>query len=541
MPDVTRADSIALINGIIYPMAYPGRAQALFARAGIIESVGSNADILKMCDTKTIVLDMKGAFILPGFTDTHISVLLSGIAAQMLDLSRVSSINRIISAARKFFAVHSPADNGWLYAVGWNEEKLEEKRYPNRYDLDKISTDMPMLFERSCGTVVSLNSKAIEVLGITRDLEIHGGTMFLDDNGEPNGVMGGAAVHWTKMRIPKVNEDTLERCFSLAAQQLIKRGVTSVQTDDVAVVGDPDRVFSLYENLDAKDKVPLRLTEQWPFQNIKELSEFVRHGSHLRHSRYFRSGPLKIQVDGSLGAYTAALREDYNDDPGNRGVYLHTQEELNEMTALAQEAGMLVAFCAVGDGAIERSLNAVEYAANKTHSHVRHRIIHCQVMPDDLCARMVTLGVMADIQPVFISSDWSIIMSRLGAERARSSYAWKTMIASGIPVGAGSNAPIAPSDPFTGIVTSMTRRDKRGKPEHGWIPSQRLDRVEAFAVYTSGGSNVCGELAWRGTLEKGKAADFIACMQDPFTVHEEEIDKIEIGLTVVDGKIRYIK
>lgn len=183
----------------------------------------------------------------------------------------------------------------------------------------------------------------------------------------------------------------------------------------------------------------------------------------------------------------------------------------------------------------------METAKSAANNGIAHRIVHCQVGGADLYSRMASLGVMADIQPAFVTSDWPIVISRLDTERARWSYAWKSLINSGIPVGAGSDAPTEPLNPFVGIRAAILRQDLNNEPEHGWMPSQCLDRVEAFSMYTSGGAKICGELSWRGTLEPGKAADMVAFMEDPFIVSENELLDITTGLTVVDGKIRYIK
>ena len=314
-----------------------------------------------------------------------------------------------------------------------------------------------------------------------------------------------------------------------------------MQTDDLELVGRLEGVFDLYESMEREGRMPLRIAQQWHLRDNEALTAFIENGGNKRGGRYFKSGPLKIHVDGTLGAHTAALREEYSDDPGNRGVYAHSQGELNELVQTAQTAGMQVAFYAIGDGAIERCLNAVELAKSAENSGIAHRIVHCQVGASDLYSRMAALGVMADIQPAFVTSDWPIVISRLDTERARWSYAWKSLINAGIPVGAGSDAPAESIDPFIGIRAAILRQDLGNQPEHGWMPSQCLDRIEAFSLYTSGGANVCGELSWRGTLEKGKAADVVAYMEDPFQAPENDLLKLRAGLTIVDGQIRYIK
>ena len=542
MNDGQRTDSLALINGVIYPMASPGRSSALFARGGVIRAVGDDRDILAQCDSRTVVLDMKGKFLLPGLTDTHTHLLATGRSLETLNLRDVKSIDSIIKKGKKFFEGAGLSGDEWFFARGWDQNHLTEKRFPNRRDLDKITTEAPMFFERSCGHIAVLISKALEILRITRGFKISGGVVHCDENGEPSGVVSEAAVNWVRMNIPEQSADTLERWYRRAVDEMLGKGITYAQSDDLETIGSVERVFNFYERLETEDKLPLRIAQQWHLRDEDELRAFIESGSHRRGGRYFRSGPLKIPVDGTLGARTAALREEYSDDPGNRGIYAHAQNELDSLVTTAQNAGMQVAFYAIGDGAIERCLNSVEAAkAVCGRCDKAHRIVHCQVGAQDLYARMASLGVMADIQPAFVTSDWPIVVSRLGTERARWSYAWKSLIKSGITVGAGSDSPAEPMDPFIGIRAAVKRQDLAGRPEHGWMPSQRLDRIEACALYTRGGAEVCGDGAFRGTIEPGKAADVAAFMEDPFMLSDDELVGLEAGMTVVDGRISYIR
>jgi len=432
MGDVQRNDSIALINGVVFPMTSPGRARALYAKNGIIQAIGNDKEILSLCDSKTTVLDIKGKYLMPGMTDTHNHLLATGRSLETLNLSGTSSVEEIIAKSIDFLS-RSPIEKGqWFFARGWDQNHLVEKRFPNRHDLDRISADIPLFFERSCGHIASLNSKALEILRIGKGFKISGGVVNSDENGEPTGVVSEAAVNWVRMNIPESSDETLVRWYKRATEEMIKLGITSVQTDDLGIVGSTDRIFRLYEQMELDGKMPLRITEQWNLRDETELSTFIECGYHQRNGiSYFSSGPLKIHVDGTLGAKTAALREEYSDDPGNRGIYAKSQGELDRLTVIAQEAGMQVAYYAIGDGAIERCLNSVESAkrsASDNTAQVSHRIVHCQVGANDIYRRMAELGVMADIQPAFVTSDWPIVMSRLGAERARWSYAWKTLL-----------------------------------------------------------------------------------------------------------------
>lgn len=537
MPTEPRNDSIALINGVIYPMALPGRAQALFARGGVIQALGADREILSLCDTRTTVLDMKGKFIFPGFTDTHNHLLDTGRNLETLNLKGIASIAEMVVKGREFLDETVFSSGEWFFARGWDQNYLVESRFPNRYDLDKISRTAPIIFERYCGHIAVLNSMALEVLKIGPGFKVSGGVVAMDDNGEPTGVISEAAVNWVRMNIPEYSDATITRWYRRAADEMTKLGITAAQCDDIKIVGGTDRIFRLYEEAEAADELPLRITEQWHLRSEDELASFIENNQHNRHSVYFKSGPLKVHVDGTLGARTAALREEYSDDPGNRGIYAHSQSELNRLVSMASKAGMKVAFYAIGDGAIERCLNS---AANAPAAMGTYRIVHCQVGSQDLYERMASLGIMADIQPAFVISDWPIVMSRIGADRARWSYAWKTLSNFGITIGAGSDSPVEPLNPFVGIRAAVTRQDVNNRPEHGWMPVERLDRVEAFSLYTAGGAKICGEFDSRGTLEIGKAADITTFMQNPLQVNDSELLDVKVGLTIVDGRIRYI-
>ncbi len=538
-----RTDSIALINGAVYPMTAPGRSSALYAKGGIVRAIGSDSEILSVCDSKTVVLDMKGKSLLPGFTDTHTHLLAAGRSSELINLKGSLSINQIIERGRKFISEQKPARGAWLAGRGWDQDLLSDKRYPTKKDLDKISKDIPLFFERTCGHIAALNTKALELLGISGGFKISGGVVNTDEHGEPNGIVSEAAVTWVRMNMPQHSDEELVRWYKKAAGEMLRYGITSVQSDDLEIAGSVKRILELYGKMELADEMPIRIAEQWSLSDEKQLRNFIDSGYHKHKANsYFKSGPLKINVDGTLGARTAALREEYSDDPGNRGVYAHSQEELDKLVTMAQSAEMQVAFFAIGDGAIERCLNSIE-AANREipTASVRHRIAHCQVGAPDLFKRMSELGVYADIQPSFVSADWPIVVPRLGAERSRSSYAWKSLITNGITIGAGSAAPGESINPFVGVRSAMLRQDENGEPMYGWMPSQRLDRVEALTMYTSGGAAVCGEGDIRGTLAVGHYADIVGFMENPFVVPDGDLTGMSIGLVIVDGKIKYIR
>ena len=204
-----RTDSIALINGAVYPMTAPGRSDAVYARGGVIRAIGKNNDILSMCDSKTVVLDMKGKSLLPGFTDTHTHLLEAGRSSEIINLRGALSINQIIERGRKFISENKQERGAWITACGWDQDLLSDKRYPTRKDLDKISKDLPLFFQRVCGHIAVLNTKALELLGISGSFKIPGGIVGTDEQGEANGVVCEAAAAWVRMNMPAHTDEEL--------------------------------------------------------------------------------------------------------------------------------------------------------------------------------------------------------------------------------------------------------------------------------------------------------------------------------------------
>lgn len=283
----------------------------------------------------------------------------------------------------------------------------------------------------------------------------------------------------------------------------------------------------------------VRIFEEIHAPRPDALQDFLRHGLRTGDgSDFFKIGNIKLITDGSLGTRTAYMRQDYSDDPGNQGIAVYTQDELDELVMAAHGAGMQVAAHAIGDGAAMQCIIAFEKAWESDHVDLRNRIVHCQFADNDMLERMAKSHIAADIQPPFVPSDSPLTASRLG-ERAQNGYVWKSMIEKGIHVGGGSDTPVEPFDPIWGIHCAVNRTDETGWPEGGWQPGQRLSVKEAVKLYTSDGAYLSLEEKRKGTLELGKLADFVVLDQNIFEVNPESIKEIKVLMTVVGGKTVY--
>ncbi len=530
-------------NGIIHTMdkAVP-KAEAVAVKDGIIIRVGSNEDVLKLRTESTAMYDMDGKTMLPGFCDSHMHLLSYGYSLEKVNLYSAKSMDDLIKLGQDFLKEHPGLT--WLQGRGWNTDDWEDKRYPNRYDLDKITTEIPMFYTRSCAHIISVNSKALEVMGVTRDTpQVPGGSIEKDINGEPLGIFAEAARDLIYNALPKLTVSDIKRLIVKGAKEVLSCGITTVHTDDFEAIaaGEYQKVLDAYHQLEQEGNLPVRIYEQCLLASVPLLEKFLNEGHHTNEgSPMFRIGTLKLLVDGSLGGKTAFLRKPYKNDPSTKGIATFTQEELDKLVSMAQASGLMISPHNIGDGAMEMDLNAIENAQIQyPRADMRHALIHCQITDLDLLKRCRDLNVVMHVQPAFIDSDMHIVKDYVGEELEKSSYAWKTMMDMGLPVAFGSDAPVISFNVMEGIYCAVTRKDLKGFPESGWLPDQKMSVYDAVYAYTMGGAYASYDEGKKGSIRNGKYADFAVLDKDVFSVLEEEIKDIKVCMTVLDGKVVY--
>lgn len=530
-------------NGIIHTMdkAVP-KAEAVAVKDGIIIRVGSNEDVLKLRTESTAMYDMDGKTMLPGFCDSHMHLLSYGYSLEKVNMYSAKSMDDLIKLGQDFLKEHPGLT--WLQGRGWNTDDWEDKRYPNRYDLDKITTEIPMFYTRSCAHIISVNSKALEVMGVTRDTpQVPGGSIEKDINGEPLGIFAEAARDLIYNALPKLTVSDIKRLIVKGAKEVLSCGITTVHTDDFEAIaaGEYQKVLDAYHQLEQEGNLPVRIYEQCLLASVPLLKKFLNEGHHTNEgSPMFRIGTLKLLVDGSLGGKTAFLRKPYKNDPSTKGIATFTQEELDKLVSMAQASGLMISPHNIGDGAMEMNLNAIENAQIQyPRADMRHALIHCQITDLDLLKRCRDLNVVMHVQPAFIDSDMHIVKDYVGEELEKSSYAWKTMMDMGLPVAFGSDAPVISFNVMEGIYCAVTRKDLKGFPESGWLPDQKMSVYDAVYAYTMGGAYASYDEGKKGSIRNGKYADFAVLDKDVFSVPEEEIKDIKVCMTVLDGKVVY--
>lgn len=526
-----------LVNGKIYAM--DGRTFEAAAICGNrIARLGTTAEIEAALIDSDNRIDLQGKSVFPGFIESHMHFVEFGLCAQMVNLEEADSIEDVIERTQDYISENNKKD-GWILGYGWNENRFSAPVIPTKNDLDKISTDLPIMLTRVCEHIISVNSKALELTGANKDTTVKGGIFDLGEDGELNGIIRENALDWFMERLPARTVDEIKEAICAATEEALRYGITSVHTSDLHSCSF-DVMYAAYLQLKEEGRLPLRICQQLYLPDLRQLESYLSKGFEPRQGDdFFRLGPVKLLTDGCLGARTASLRHDYSDDPGNRGMDIYEQEELNALVLRAHEAGMQLFIHAIGDAALENSLKALDNALKKCPAPHRHIINHFQIGAPDLFRKAARLGVLAAVQPGFVSSDWKIAEGKIGPERLKHSYAWKSISDHGILLLGSSDCPVESCNPFHGIYAAVTRKDLEGNPVDGLTPFEKLDLRQAIDMYTTNGAYGSFEESRKGFLSEGCLADLVVLSEDPFDAAEAALKDIRVLMTIVDGEVRY--
>jgi predicted amidohydrolase YtcJ len=510
------------------------KAQAIAIDDGSIIAVGSSAEVRKLADAKTTAVDLKGAFVVPGFIDNHVHFINGGLALAQVDLrdaaTRAEFTKRIAQAAAK-----TPKGQ-WIKDGNWDHETWGGE-LPTREWIDKDTPNTPVFISRLDGHMALANSLVLKLAGIDeKTADPDGGSIVRDKSGRPTGVLKDNAMNLVLKVIPPVSDQELEQGLERAMEHAVARGLTQVH--DMGGVEDW-RVIELYRRARASDKLRLRLYSFAPLADWQKAAEYKKRNG--AGDAWLRWGGMKGFVDGSLGSTTAWFHKPYDDAPNTTGLTMTDPEKLRANIVAANKADLHVTVHAIGDRANDWLLDAfekVEQAGPK--KDWRFRIEHAQHLTPAAIKRFGPLGVVASMQPYHAVDDGRWAEKRIGAERLKGTYAFRSLIDSGAHLTFGSDWPVAPLDPLTGIYAAVTRRTTDGANPNGWQPQQKITVAEALRSYTA-------ENAWAGfqegkvgVLKQGALADFAVLSKDLFTVPPTEIDKVKVVRTVVGGREVYV-
>jgi predicted amidohydrolase YtcJ len=503
------ADLIVTNGNLITLDATRPRATAMAVRDARIAAVGDDAEIARLAGPETRRIDLAGKTVTPGFIDSHLHLFWYG--RQLLreaDLVGSTSIDDVLG---RLSAIARNSRDGWIQGHGFDQDKLAERRFPTRAELDKVSGTRPIIVSRICGHAVVVNSAAVALVD---DHERRAG------DAESGLYTEGDAGAFYR-RIPQLDEAEMEEAVLAACRVALRTGITSVQT----LLDSPDQMIA-YARLRRKGRLPLRVTGMPRYASVAQLHA---HGiGSTFGDEWLSVGAAKLFSDGSLGAHTAWLAEPYADKPETRGIRIYDPEGLTRKAADAQAKGFQLAIHAIGDQAVRETIDAIEHAlAGESNELHRHRIEHASVTPPDCRERMARLKIVATLQPQFVTSDtWTA--QRLGPRRTPWAYPFRSMLDAGVPVTLSSDCPVERLDAFAAIVSAVRR--------HAWsAPGEELTAEQAIGAYCLG-SAYAGHAEHRvGSLAAGKLADFVVLSGDPTALPAAEIAKLKAERVFVGG------
>ena len=502
-----------------------------FDDAGRIIAVGTAAEVKRKAARGATHIDVQGKAVLPGLIDAHGHVFGLGAIASGVMLYGSSSLDSAVKTVGEFARAHP--ERGWVIGNGWNQEIWKLGRFPTAFELDAAESARPVWLRRVDGHAGWANSRALALAGITRDTQDPaGGKIVRDGEGNATGVLVDNAMDLMDKVLPKPGEADNRAALDGALAQLAQVGLTSVHDAGIDVAQD-----RLYRDYADHGKLTVRVYGMI-FDVTGDFDALSKMGplNSYAHDLYALRA-VKLLSDGALGSRGAALIEPYSDAPDTRGLLFHDDGAMRARMDKAMRAGYQVNVHAIGDAGNRQLLDGYQALIQQySNAGLRHRIEHAQVVQPADIPRFKTLGIVPSMQPTHATSDQNMAEQRVGPERIKGAYAWRTFLKQGSRIACGSDFPIESPNPFEGIHAAVTRQNSEGLPAGGWYPQQAMTVTEALRCFTLDAAWAGHQEKVIGSLEKGKWADFIVVDQDLFTVAPAVIGKTQVLQTWLAGK-----
>ncbi|NWF49259.1 MAG: amidohydrolase [Ignavibacteriaceae bacterium] len=522
----------AFINGKIYTVN-PSQpyAEAVLIEGNKIQFVGSNDEIKKFIDNSTNVVDLKNKLMLPGFIDNHVHFIGGGAYLLGIDLRPANSTDefrKILSDYAKKY----PAK--WITGGYWDHEKWEKKDLPTKELIDDITLTTPVFVERLDGHMGLANSYALKLAGITKATESPEGGLIVKDpvTGEPTGILKDNAMTLIYNVIPAAtDEENYDACIA-ALEEAKKLGITSVH--DITY----NDALNVFRKIKSEGKLTCRIYTRWPISDYQFLvDQKITAGTG---DELIKMGSLKAFADGSLGSSTAWFFEKYNQDTTTYGLPMDiiSDGSMEKWCADADKNHLQLSVHAIGDRANSYMLDLFEKIINENPKWDRRfRIEHAQHVRFEDIKRFAELGVIASVQPYHCIDDGVWAEKRIGAERIKYTYPFKSFLDAGVKLCFGTDWYVAPLNPLLGIYAAVTRRTLDEKNPDGWIPEQKISVEDAIKCYTINSAYAAFEENIKGSIEPGKLADLIVLSEDILTINPVRIKDVHVTMTVFDGRI----
>ncbi len=526
----TPADEI-IIGKIWTANAQQPWAQALAIYGDSLVAVGNKNEVLKWKGSKTKVTQYdSNQLIVPGFIDTHTHFVEAGFALSSVQLRDAKTKKEFIQRIGDF--AKTIKSGTWIFGGEWDHENWGGE-LPDRNWIDAVTPNNPVWITRLDGHMSLANTAALLAAHVTNNtIEVSGGTIVRDKKGRVTGVLKDNAKELVDKVTPAPSVDAEDQALHAAMNYLAEQGVTSAHS----MYG----FNAAFERANAANKMITRVYAGMPLDQWKELKKKI--DTQGRGDKWLKIGCLKAFVDGALGSHTAAFFKPFSDSPKDSGFFITPEEKLYQWTKLADSAGLHVMIHAIGDKAINTLLNVFEKVERENGAKDRRfRIEHLQHIQLSDIPRLAQLNVIASMQPYHAIDDGRWAEKIIGHERSKTTYAFRSLLDAKAKVVFGSDWPVAPAIPLEGIYAAVTRRTLDGKKPNGWVPEQKITVAEALNAYTIDAAYSSFEEKIKGSLEKGKLADFVVLNQNIFTIAPEKIREVEILKTIVGGKMVFEK
>jgi len=512
-------------------------AEAVACHNGRFLAVGSNKEILNLAGPDTKMIDGNGRLLLPGIIDSHIHFLDMAQRNQQISLFGVDDFDDVLQMVETAVAQKAPGE--WIIGWGWNEAEWHTQ--PLAAHLNAIAPHNPVALTRMDMHTLWVNQPAMDTVGITADTPNPPESLIERDvNGQPTGILR----EWNALQlvVPHIPEPSLADKATWLRETIATAhtlGLTGIHDQRVEKEGRES--FRLWHALNQQGELTLRV-------HMNIAADFLPEVAALGLSsgfgdEYLWVGHIKTFNDGTMGSRTASMLAGFEGELDNLGVIVTPADELWRIATDAADAGFATSVHAIGDRAVREVLNVLierESSDASKQLPMPHRIEHVQLIhPDDL-ARVGNHNIMGAVQPVHILSDWKTA-DLVWGDRAQTAYAFRSLLDNGMKLALGSDAPVAPMNPFLGMYAALCRQDESGHPTNGWYPEERMTLAEVIFGYTMAPAMLSGKEAVQGSISPGKWADMVLLADDLFEIPMEDVKETAVAMTIVGGEIVYSK
>ncbi len=537
-----KADLILFNGHIITVDPVRPQAEAVAINGDRILAVGKNKEMMQFKEQATRLLDLKGKTAIPGLIDAHMHLPELGKGLNLLYLDKTRNYEEVIEIVGRIAAKAKPGE--WIMGSGWHTASWGTVEYPTHEALSKVTPQNPVYLDGMATHAVLINQKAMELAGITKDTPSpHGGVIFRDPRtGSPTGILLERAKELVTKIFPPETHRSLKKSIQQGIAAAVSLGLTGIHD-----AGVDQNVIQVYKELLRENSLNIRLYVM-PFVtgDGKLLDETISRPPEIGLGKNLLTiRCIKAFIDGALGARGASLLEPYSDSPKDAGLLINSEENIHSLLVKCLKAGYQVSLHAIGDRANRIALDSIEKAQEETSAkNPRCRIEHAQILTARDLPRFSRLGVIPSMQPVQCPMDIGFAEARVGRERLKGAYAWRSLLDSGARIAGGSDVPAYPleySNPLWGIYSAFTRKNTEGKPEGGWHPEQSVTRMEALRMFTIDAAYAAFEENLKGSLTPRKLADIVVLSHDILSVPESDVLKTEVEMTILGGRVIFQK